>query len=398
MKLGHAWKSVGSTLANYWISILLSIGAFLAIVTLLGFQLGSLVPGFSQSELSVRAQTSSLNDLKHNPVNLPHAVVQFGYQHFHIHNSWAMRSVSALIGLLSVYLFYYIIQKWYSRRIAILGTLLFATSAWFLHIVRLGTPESLLFGLFLLFGAGVWLEQGKHPRSAALTCGLTVTLLLYIPGMVWFVIPMLVWQQRRLRQAFQQLSLWQLLIGLLFLLLLLTPLVYDLILQPQIYKVLLGFPEQWPKPSQFGHNLLQIPVQLFYKGPADPVRWLGRLPLVDWFGTVMFVVGAYAYRFKLHLDRTWFFVYVFVVGSVLIALGGAVTMSLFVPFLYLIVVGGIALMLQQWFTIFPRNPVARGVALTLMVLAVLSSSFYQLNHYFIAWPHTPETKAVFTQK
>ena len=63
--------------------------------------------------------------------------------------------------------------------------------------------------------------------------------------------------------------------------------------------------------------------------------------------------------------------------------------------MFLIAAGGVALMLQQWFTVFPYNPFARTVGLVLLLFALGTTSFYSLNQYFVAWPHTPETKQTF---
>lgn len=176
---------------------------------------------------------------------------------------------------------------------------------------------------------------------------------------------------------------------------LLLPLLWTFYSNPELIKVYLGLPQAWPSPLEFVKNVANVPVQLFLRGPDSPTTWLGRLPLVDWFGSIMFVIGGYAYYFKQKLDRTRFIVYVFGVGTILVALGGPVTVAVLLPFVYLIIAGGIALMLQQWYTVFPRNPVARITGTVLMTLAVLMSVFYNINHYFIAWPNAPETKQVF---
>jgi hypothetical protein len=65
------------------------------------------------------------------------------------------------------------------------------------------------------------------------------------------------------------------------------------------------------------------------------------------------------------------------------------------PFIFIMVAGGMALMLQQWFTVFPYNPVAKTLGAILMTLAVLVTSYYTITQYYIAWPNAPETKTVY---
>lgn len=112
----------------------------------------------------------------------------------------------------------------------------------------------------------------------------------------------------------------------------------------------------------------------------------------------MVIIGVYAYAFRYKLDRTKLLAGIFIVGSLLVALGGGVTISFLMPFVYIVVAGGVALMLQQWSTVFPRNPVAKTLATTLMSIVVALVAFYHINHYFIAWPNAPETHSAFQQK
>jgi hypothetical protein len=111
----------------------------------------------------------------------------------------------------------------------------------------------------------------------------------------------------------------------------------------------------------------------------------------------MFVLGVYSMRFHIKLVRVQLLVWSSVVLAVLIALGGPVTITVLMPAVYILIAGGVAFMLQQWLAIFPNNPIAKTTATTLMSVTVLLVSYYHINHYFIAWPQTPETKASFTQ-
>lgn len=398
MKSGISWKSIGFALGSYWNAILFGSLLVLVVLFLQVYKLGTLTPAFSQVEISSRSQSATVNNIRTDPLQLPHKSLQFGLQKLDRRGPAAMRSVSVMFGLALLASFYFVLSMWYTRRIALMGGLLLASSSWFLHLTRLATPDIMFGLLFIFFACGVWLHKSRRRRLAATVSFLTALGMFYIPGMIWFILPLLVWQRRGIRRLAAVMPLWQSGLFVLLALVILMPLISGLITQSGLLKAWLGLPASLPGISSLGRNLINVPVRLFWQGPDDPARWLGSLPLVDWFGTVMFLVGVYAYRFKLHLDRTWFFIYVFIVGTILVALGGPVTLALLLPFVYIIISGGIALMLQQWFTVFPNNPFARGVGTTLLTLAVLTSCFYQLSHYFIAWPNTSATKAAFNQK
>ena len=85
-----------------------------------------------------------------------------------------------------------------------------------------------------------------------------------------------------------------------------------------------------------------------------------------------------------------------IVGSILVSLGGAVSISILMPFIYVLVAAGIGLLLDRWQKVFPRNVIAQAVGVGLVSLAVIAVSWYGLRHYFVAWPNAPATKQVFT--
>jgi hypothetical protein len=87
-----------------------------------------------------------------------------------------------------------------------------------------------------------------------------------------------------------------------------------------------------------------------------------------------------------------------VVLGILVALGGSVTIAALIPLMYLAIAAGTHYLLDQWLTIFPRNPVAKFVGVSLVSFVVAFSAFYHLRAYFVAWPQAPETRAVYVVK
>ncbi len=395
MKLRIKWKSLAAATANYWSLIFLGMIGFTIIGFLLGYKLGTLTPAFSQEEIINRNQSASFQSLSTNPLYAPQSSLQYSLQNLGHKGPLAMRSVSALLGVLVIVGFYYVLSKWYTIRIALLGTLLLVTSSWYLHTTRLAANDVTFMLVILLLACGSWVHRSRINLLTISVSALIVIGLLYIPGMVWFVLPLLIWQKKRIGRAIKSLAVWQLVVIIIVSTIILGPLVWALVTQSRLYLIWLGLPADWPTIKQIVINLAHIPDQLFWHGPTNPTKGLVGLALLDWFSIIMIIVGLYAYRFKLHLDRTWFLIYIAITGTFLIAIGGPVKISLFLPFAYLLVASGIALMLQQWFTVFPRNPFARSLGAGLIILAVMGSSFYQLNQYFIAWPNTPDTRQSF---
>ena len=391
-------KKVGNWLAISWYPVVLWGGASILCGLLFWYALGSLAPGLSQNETTQVQASSSVRALYENPLGLPHKVLQFIPQYLQLANPATIRIPSTILALMVVGGFFYVVRSWYSTRVAVLGSLLFATSSWMLHGARHGSDAIAYSLLFLVIACAVWLKQSRGSAPAVLASTMVIIGLLYLPGMIWFLIPVALWQTKHILRFLQGQSLGLLILITFGGLAILSPLALAIIQQPELARTYFGIPAQFGSPVELLRNLVDVPVQVFVRGPDTPDMWLGRLPLLDWFTTIMFVVGMYAYFYKRRLDRTPLLLYVGAVGAGLVALQGPVHITILLPFIYLVATGGIALMLQQWFTVFPKNPFARNVGSVLITAAVIMASVYNLNRYFIAWPNTPETKQVFTEQ
>lgn len=395
MKLLNRFSSF---IASIWEPLLgfTAGGAF--VLALLLFKLGNLVPGFSASEIATSHDSSSLNAILSNPINAPYKFINFLLTYFHYSSPFALRSVSVFFALITIALFYYVLSRWHTPRIAILGTILLATSSMFLHYARLAEPA--ITGTLLLgaFAYGTWLHATKIPRIALIIGTLLTIMLLYIPGLIWFVILGCVWQRKLLFESLKQSPI----LGsalVLFGFLLLAPLGYSLYNDPSLIKQLIGLPAH-TIPSIFDYlkNVANVFTILIVRGPSDPAVWLGRLPLLDIFTFTMCLVGIFVAFTKRQLDRKKMLIGSIVGGILLVSLGGSVSITILIPFIYILASSGITLILQQWFTVYPRNPIARTLGASIITIAVLMTCFYHINSYFIAWPNAPETKQTFQLK
>jgi 4-amino-4-deoxy-L-arabinose transferase-like glycosyltransferase len=382
--------------------MLITIALLIAVCGILFYKLGSLTPALSKPEVETASHLTTrdlgLREIIEEPVYLPYKLSIYIFEKLGFASPFIARSLSALIGFATVVSFYYILSRWHTNGIALLGTLLFLTSSWFLHTVRLATSDPVFLLLLPLIACGAWLNDTQRRDHLTLAAAaLTAGILLYVPGMVWFILAGLIWQRKRVRQALASLLPWQMLLVGVLGVMVLAPMAIAGSDNPSSLLQFLGLPEQAITWQKILASLLEIPRQLFVHGPRDPARWLGATPLLDAFTTAMFIIGLYASYFRLRLDRTKLLLFGLVVGSLLIVFDTG-RMSILLPLVYILVAAGITFMLQQWFTVFPRNPLARSIGWSLITAAIVISSFYNLTHYFIAWPNAPTTKSVFQER
>lgn len=380
-----------------------TIGYTLGIMAMLGilsYRLRYLVPGFSEPEKLAIAASRSVQMVLENPLYAPHKVLQYIMAKLTHTGFIAMRGISVLITIGVLVLFFYTVRRWFSFRIALISTFLFATSSWLLHIARLATPDIMSLGLMAAIAYGTWLPfNTKRPRLAlALGVGLCIWLL-YTPGMVWFVLLGAMWQRKTITQVVRRSKAWTV-ITATSVIALVAPLLYALARDTSLIPTYLGLSSLTVDQLVHGaKQLALLPVHLLAVGPQDPVRWLGRMPLIDLFAAVMAVLGAYNYfQQDRKLDRYKLLLGGLVLSSLLACFGGVVGLYILLPFIYLLVASGVAYMVEQWFKVFPSNPFAKILATGLLVGALLAVSFYHINHYFIAWPQAPITKSTFSQQ
>lgn len=377
-----------------WHSLTLYGGLLGLLGAALYWRLGSLVPGYHPAELQTYQASLSLSQLFDNPLNAPFLLVVKALSYVFPDGLLSVRLAATLFGAATLILFAVLLRQWHDTRTAIIGTLLFGVSAWFLHTARFGTPEVLLFGVFLLTVCGFWLKQRKS-WLALLVCFLGTAALLYVPGMIWFVGLGIVWQWKTLDRIFKK-HLVTVTIAGLAMLGALAPLGWALYRDHSLIRPFLGLPQDWPAPLEMARNVLEIPFHFLVKNEANPAIWLGTAPVLDVFSLVMFVLGGYLYLRHVKLARTPLFIAIMLLAVVLMAIGSPITFSVIMPFVYLVIAAGIAHLFNQWFMVFPRNPIARGIGLTFICLLTALVCAYHLTHYFVGWPHAAATREVYT--
>jgi len=370
---------------------------FAGLGLLLLYKLGSLTGGLSAGELSAAAAPLGWHGIYHQPFYLPLKLARSVlFVLFASHGQTLIRLPNAFFGGLAVISFAGLIRHWHGARTALLASLLFATSAWTLHVSRLAsfdvmylwaTPTLLLTHLLLQ----------KHSKQLVVWYGSVIIwgLMLYIPGLVWLVAAEVYLQRGPILSAWKYFEQsWQravyLLAGLIWL-----PLLVINLMRPGNLLAWLGWPAHIAGPTHLLKQFVGVPVHLFIRGPQYADLWLARIPILDIFTLVACVIGIYFYATHRQSSRSHLFGVFALAGILLVGIGGPVSLSLLVPLLYVGAATGIAYLSREWLQVFPNNPFARGLGLGLIILVVSLSCIYNLRSYFVAWPHNQATGTAF---
>lgn len=377
-----------------------SIIGILIVSWLMLYRLGNLTVGMSVSELSASSAAAGWHGIYQNVLYLPLKLVRsVVFAIFTDHGLILSRLPNALFGALTILTFACLIKVWHGTRTAVMATLLFATSAWVLHVSRLVSFDVMyLWAMptFLLLHA---LMQ-KHAKNGYVWFGSALVWgsLLYIPGMIWLMILSIYLLRSSITTSWRHFSLWWQHLSYLVLLLAGLPLLVFNLVKFGGISLWLGLQADLSSPLTLLKQVAAVPVHLFVRGPRYSEVWLDSLPVLDIFSLVMCLVGIYFYATHIKASRTRLLGLFTLIGAALVALGGPVGLSLLIPVLYIAIATGIAYLLHDWLRVFPNNPLARGLGIGMISLAISLSCLYNLRAYFVAWPHNPTTQAIFQYK
>ncbi|MDL2342164.1 MAG: hypothetical protein QFB87_03755 [Patescibacteria group bacterium] len=392
------------TTANLWLrqnrNPVFLVGLFAVIVSSLLLRHLTSLPsgGLSSQEHQVAVTSIGWQGIIHDPFFLAVKLLRsVGFYFFGQGGILVVRLPSVIMAALAIVCLAAVVRLWHGTRVAILSCLLFAASAWTLHMGRYASYDS----SYLAAVPALFLSQLVLKRSHKLRVVYLVLLvwgsLLFIPGMVWFI-AVTSWQCRQeLIGAWRQSRAWWRKVLLVIVSAVWLPLLLTVFIKhPRTTLTWLGLPNHfdavWPMLRRLG----AIPEQLFAYGPNNPAQWLGHLPILDSFSAVMVILGIVFYLKHWRSSRATQLAVFSVVAAMLISLNPAIGLSLVVPIIYLLAAAGIARLLRDWLQRFPSNPIMRAVGVGLITAAVAISCAYNLQHYFVAWPHNPATKSHFT--
>jgi hypothetical protein len=356
----------------------------------------SLPPEASVSERLNAVNTQSLDNILENPLNAPYKLASFALTSI-TPNVRMVRTVSFLFYISTIVAMFYALRHWHTLQTSILTTFVFATNAVVLAISRYATPLIPLMSFYIFASILLWQLHGKSNKVIPFIVFLSLVLLMYVPGALWFIIILAIVYWDRIKPFFKNVKRQAVLIGILFSLIILTPLLRSFILDFSIFREWLLLPTNLDV-STIPRNILRVPSAFIYRMPLESHLNIARLPIFDIASGILFLIGLHAYRHKLRLDRTRVMIGSGLVGCVLGALGSPITAIVFLlPFAFSVIAAGIEFMLDEWSSVFPRNPVAKSFSVILLTTTVLFSSYYQLTRFFVVWPQTPETRAVYSE-
>lgn len=363
------------------------------------FRLGGFIRGDSVYETPKYLNIMHADDLLKNLVFGPIKFLDFLMLKIDQPNSTLFRLISVFVVALSLVLFYRLILKWQTQRIAVISTAMLGTSSFVLGAGRF-TFQDTVYLLIIpsLLLIGTWLRTKKYVKRIFFAFPATAVFM-YFPGFLLFFLFFIFVFRKRLLAAWRFSDPRIRIVSIASGLLILVPMIYGLFKFPKQYDFLLGIDRFLNSGiSEVFESLIHIPKQLFISGINNPLQILVGSPIIDIVTIIFMGLGIFAYTKSEHTLRARMLFGLIIVSVVSMSLSSQVSFGLILPLIYIFASKGIAFLLQNWFTVFPRNPAARNLGVTLIFIPIILSIFYNTNRYFFAWPESPETIKVLSEK
>lgn len=377
---------------------LLGYGAIsLAVISLLVIA-GLCVPGgLTKSEMDSVVISSSLSVESFNPewiIDLPYHILQrlsidtFGISDLSIKLPSLVLATISIIGILLL------LRMWFKGNVALLTTVLVVTTGQLLFIAQSGTPSIMYIftTVWLLLAALLVSRRTSHGAIWKLVLFIIVAISLYTPLSTYIILALVsaVILHPHLRYIVRRLSKVKVAFAFACALILIAPLIYAIVLQPNIGLTLLGIPKEWP---HLVSNGVQILKQYFdFITPTNgalitPIYGLGPMLLIL-LGALRLATTKYTARS--YIISTW----VILLLPVLLLNPNFVTVT-FVPVILLMAMG-IDSLLGNWYRLFPRNPYARVAGLIPLSILIGGMVISGVDRYMYGYQYDPQTTSHFS--
>ena len=355
--------------------------------------------GLSTAEMASATQSASLSFSDPATLavaNLPYYAMEslifsiFGMSIFTI------KLLSLVLALLSAIGFILLLRRWFKPNIAVLASLIAITTGQFLFIAQQGTPGILyVFWPIVLLLLGTQITRGKKYQFLwkilfAITAGLS----LYTPLSIYplIAIGLATVLHPHLRNIVRRLSKPRLAVASVVFLAILAPLVYGLLINPQLGLTLVGVPDVWP--PDFAANAITVLKQYFLFWDSGtgtlttPVFGLGSVILIT--------LGFYRMVRTRETTRSYLTVIWVICLLPVLLFNPAFTSVTFVPSM-LMLAAGLTSLVGYWYRLFPFNPYARITGLIPIMILVFALSISGLSRYVYGYHYSTHQATLFSK-
>jgi 4-amino-4-deoxy-L-arabinose transferase-like glycosyltransferase len=403
MKLSINKNSARGLFSNLnWRSMLVATLLGLGLVALLFPQPTVIQNSLNIYEVPIVSKINDYDNPWYRAVGAPFLVPSIVLNSFIENAPNSARIISGFFIFATIILFYKLIKAWFNQRMAIIAAALLATNSLMLNTARQATlwAASLFITVAVFYCLNLFLRSKDNKFWAFLAFVASISMAAYLPYGLWIIaiatMGLFIYGKKKLKKISRK----QLILAGSLYIVLLMPLLISLMGAPGQLKELLGIYGGFIGFKEFIYHLAYQITGIYLYAQLNPVTWVGNLPILDIFTAALSLLGVYYFirRFRHRRSILIFSAFTILFVTVGLSINYLNNQSLFLPLLYIFFIAGLIELMKRWFTIFPRNPLMRTIGVSLVVMAIAFSVFFQLERYYVAWSNSPTTKTVYMIK
>jgi len=303
---------------------------------------------------------------------------------------------SLILGGLAIFALHGLLRLWFRRNVALITSVIAASTGLFLFTVQEGTPAITYFFLnVLLLWAVSMLTRGKKTSSIWLIiAAITAAFSLYSPLQLYIIIGLVITclVHPHARFVVFRRPLWAILSAGITFVLIVTPLIVGVITEPSILKLLLGIPSDL---AIFSQARLGALIQE-YLGFWRPLNGSFIAPAYGLGLILLATIGLYRlftakYTAKSYILTIWL---VLTVPIILLVPESAGFTLLPVV---LLLAFAIDYLIRSWYQLFPYNPYARVAGLLPLAVLVVGLSVPCIERMMYGYHYSPDASSVYSR-
>lgn len=371
--------------------------AVTAVTLLLVF--GNMIPpglGPSEQQSVVASHAITFDKLPTDIVDLPYHVLQKLSVDWLGVTPFGVRLPSLVFGALTALCMTLVLRRWFSTNVAILASIIFVSSSWFLGTARLGTPTVMIpfWTSILLLTATYVSQQTKHWKWWRVAFCMAAAISMYTPFMAYLFITagLASVAQPHLRYLLHGSNRANLFIGGFFFVLLLAPLGWGVYQHPDVARELLAIPATLPDPIQFLRDFVRAASALI--NPFATSMGETILPALSIVSVALLLMGGARllrdfHSVRAHVLLIWAAVLLPVIGL------NPTSLAVMIVPAFLVITIGLNQIIRYWYRLFPRNPYARLFGMLPLALLLFSIVQVNYNRYTFGMLYSAQAGVVF---
>lgn len=299
---------------------------------------------------------------------------------------------SLILGFMAAIGMFLLIRAWMRSNVAVIAALIGTTTPAFIFAAQDGTPLifSITMAIWLLLSATYVARRGARSAMWKILLFAFFVLTLYTPLGIYLCIALVSSAifHPHIRYVIRRLDPNKIAIGAGIGLLLISPLLYSVVMQPSVGLELLGVPTIQP---DWQANAMTVAGVLFGFGESE--RGILR-PVISIGVGLLMLVGIYRLIRTRHTARSYVTTAWLLLLLPLIYINPEYLL-LILPAVVILVAMGMATLIIEWYRLFPRNPYARVLGLLPLSFIVIGIVLSSAGRYTMSYTASPDVANVF---